>query len=109
MAPDLMPHCRNKARSHRPEWKCILLGASLCGMSALLTGPAWGRAGDILWQAEVARPHDFDQAKAIAAEGNRVYVVVGGPAYLVQAYDGKTGSLLWQDQPFDVANSSFAN
>jgi len=81
----------------------------LCGISALLTGPAWGNAGDILWQIEIDRPHDFDQANAIAAEGNRVYVAVDGPAYLVQAYDGKTGSLLWQDDPFDVPFASFAN
>jgi len=110
MAPDLMPHCTNKARTHRPEWKCILLGALLCGISALLTGPAWGKAGDILWQKEIDRADDLDQANAIAAEGNRVYVAVAGPAYLVQAYDGETGGLLWQDQPFDVANfTSFAN
>jgi outer membrane protein assembly factor BamB len=110
MAAELMPHCTNKARTLRPVGKCILLGALLCGISTLLTGPAWGKAGDILWQKEIDRAHDSDQANAIAAEGNRVYVAVAGPAYLVQAYDGETGGLLWQDQLFDVPNfTSFAN
>src|SRR5256885_6247286 len=92
MAPDLMPHCTNKARSHHgPAWKCVLLGALLCGIGALLTGPAWGKAGDILWQREIDRATDSDQANALAAEGDHVYVAVAGPAYLVQAYDGENG------------------
>ena len=110
MAPALVPHGKNKARTHGPAWKCILLGALLCGIGALPTGSAWGKAGDTLWQREIDRPHDFDQANALAAEGDRVYVAVAGPAYLVQAYDGENGGLLWQDQPFDVPDfTSFAN
>jgi len=110
MAQDLMPHGTNEARTHRSEWKSILLGVLLCGIGALLTGPAWGNAGDILWQREIDRAPDSDQANALAAEGDRVYVAVAGLAYLVQAYDGETGGLLWQDQPFDVPDfTSFAN
>src|SRR5256885_12488033 len=99
MAPDLMPHGTTKARSHQGQaWKCVLLGALLCGISALLTGPAWGKAGDILGQREIDRATDSDQANALAAEGNRAYVAVAGPAYLVQAYDGENGGVAWPGQ-----------
>src|SRR5256885_334757 len=79
-------------------------------MGALLTGLARRKAGVILWQREINRATDSDQANALAAEGDHVYVAVAGPAYLVQAYDGENGGLLWQDQPFDVPDfTSFAN
>jgi hypothetical protein len=76
------------------------MGACFCGIGALFAGPAWGRAGDILWQEQFDRYGDTDQPNAIAAEGHRVYVALGGKAYLVRVHDGKTGKLLWQDNPF---------
>jgi putative pyrroloquinoline-quinone binding quinoprotein len=97
MAPELMLHCTGKARTHRPEWKCILLGALLCGISALLTGPVWGKGGDILWQEEFDRDGNVNQSNGIAADNGHVYVAVQSEAYLVRAYNGKTGKLLWQD------------
>jgi putative pyrroloquinoline-quinone binding quinoprotein len=111
MAPELMLHCTSKARTHRAEWKCILLSALLCGISALLTGPVWGKGGDILWQEEFDRDGHVNQSNGIAADNGYVYVTVESEAYLVRAYNGKTGKLLWQDDLAGTVspNSSSAN
>jgi outer membrane protein assembly factor BamB len=54
-----------------------------------LRGGAWGAGGDLLWQV--------DTGGVLAASNGRV--VVAGSAG-VQAFDGKSGSLLWQDSFF---------
>jgi putative pyrroloquinoline-quinone binding quinoprotein len=77
----------------------LVLSVGACGLSALFAGPTWGAGGDILWQEEFDRKN-FYNVNGMAAEGKRLYVAVAGEAYLVRAYDGRTGTLLWQDDPF---------
>ncbi|HTS17041.1 MAG TPA: hypothetical protein VMP11_05660 [Verrucomicrobiae bacterium] len=63
--------------------------------------------GRLIWQDRVDKAGGFDEATTVAVRGNLVCVAgisdVGGqgaPAdyhWLVRAYDGKNGSLLWED------------
>ena len=63
-----------------------------------------GKTGTLLWQDQHDRANQPDNALAIAAATGKVFVAglaadTGGEAgFLIRAYDGKTGSLLWQDQ-----------
>ena len=67
-----------------------------------------GKTGALLWQDQYDRANQPDNALAIAAAMGKVFVAglaadaSGEADFLVRAYDGKTGALLWQDQ-YDAA------
>ena len=75
----------------------------LLGCSLLLSPPAWGGAGDLLWEDEVvASPNSV--ALTIAAQDGRVFAAgevrldVDTFDFLLRAYEAKTGELLWSDR-----------
>ena len=83
-------------------------GALLCGISFLFSASAsHGAAGDVLWTNQLDVANGTDRALAVATRGTRVFVagrVVNGNAdadWLVNAYDAKTGGVLWTNQ-FDL-------
>ena len=68
------------------------------------------RTGELLWQDQYnGTANERDEAYAIAANGNRVFVAGQvtnegtGSDFTVRAYSSATGQLLWQDQ-YDASN-----
>jgi hypothetical protein len=62
--------------------------------------------GAVLWSDEVDKTGHRDHAYSVVALGERVFVGGLGSTdftrnYLVRAYDGTTGALLWEDNPTD--------
>jgi len=61
------------------------------------------RTGELLWDDQFDAGGGFNQAKAIAAKGSRVFAAGFGSntdaedQWLVRAYAVKTGELLWDD------------
>jgi len=86
----------------------VLLGSLLVlVVPLLLLAPqVWAKneAGDLLWQDQVDFAGGADVALAVAADAGRVVAVgsaqnrAGNTDFVVRAYDGKTGALLWKDQ-----------
>lgn len=76
----------------------------------LLIRAYMARSGDFLWEDVFDVAGGFDEALAVAADGRQVLVAGGGTNaagnfdFLVRAYDGRSGALLWRDQ-VDVAGS----
>lgn len=69
-----------------------------------------GRTGALLWQDRYDSGGSFDQAYAIAASANRVFVAgIGGsfenPDVLVRAYNATNGHLLWHDR-YDLSGGA---
>lgn len=62
------------------------------------------KTGSLLWHVQYDRANQPDNALAITTGAGQVFVAglaadaSGMADFLVQAYDGKTGTLLWQDQ-----------
>ena len=81
---------------------CLL---TLAAPQVLIAPEVWAgtAAGDLLWQDQVDFAGGADVALAVAADAGRVVAVgsaqnhAGNTDFVVRAYDGKTGALLWKD------------
>ncbi len=75
--------------------------------------------GHVVWQDRVDKGGGYDQASAVLVQGDRVYVAgisdVGGLGnpddyhWLVRAYNGKNGSLLWEDSSRSIGGLQAPN
>jgi hypothetical protein len=70
-----------------------------------------GKKGELLWQDQFDKGGGFNQALSLSAQGSRVFAAgfgltcddppdcnAGRTAWVVRAYDAKTGQLLWDDR-----------
>ena len=77
-------------------------GVNAAGNSDLLVQANDAQTGDLLWEDQFDTGGQ-DGARAITAQGNRVFAAgSGSDDFVVRAYDAPTGDLLWEDQ-FDNA------
>lgn len=65
----------------------VIIGCLLCGSGA------WAVGGELLWEEQADLGGEL---RALAVADRRVFA--GGSNFIVQAYTGKRGTLLWEDR-----------
>ena len=84
-------------------------------LSFLLAIGALAKGGGLLWDDQFDKGVGVNAARAITAQGNRVYAAGRGETaggddeFVVRAYDAKTGDLLWDDQFDNGGGRNIAN
>ena len=100
--------------NNRRRVRCLitLVAAVICFPMAHAARSEPDELGRLLWEDTVDEG-DFDQAFAVAALEDRVFVAgfvgnFGHRDFFIQAYDARTGTRLWQDR-VDNGSNDFAS